>query len=226
MKQILFIGGLTAVALTLAFVAFQTNTSKPTELADVYTNTNATGTGNYVGTTSATSSGAQNSEIIKNKNMNTVILQTNKGTITLELSNDKPNTTDNFKKLVESGFYDGIKFHRVISGFMIQTGDPQSKDDSLKSLWGTGGPGYKFADELTGREVYPQGTLAMANSGPNTNGSQFFIVTAKNAPLSANYTVFGKVTDGMEVALAIESVDTDQSDKPLSNIIITKATLK
>jgi peptidylprolyl isomerase len=227
MKQFLFIGGLTAVALILAFVAFQTNTSKSGELASIYTNTASTTTSeNSLGATSTASSSDKNTNTTQNKNMNTVLLQTNKGAITLELSSDKPKTTDNFKKLVESGFYDGIKFHRVISGFMIQTGDPQSKDDSLKNLWGTGGPGYKFADELTGNEVYPQGTLAMANSGPNTNGSQFFIVTAKNTPLPPSYTVFGKVIAGMDVALAIESVDTDQSDKPVSSIIITKATLK
>lgn len=225
MKQFLFIGGLTAAALVLAYIAFQTNTSKPGQLADMYTN--ATTTQNSSATsTQATSTQEKDTTSTQNKNMNTVILQTSKGTITLELSTDKPKTTENFKKLVSSGFYDGIKFHRVISGFMIQSGDPQSKDETLKSMWGTGGPGYKFADELTGKEIYPQGTLAMANSGPNTNGSQFFIVTAKNAPLPPSYTVFGRVTSGIEVALAIESVDTDSSDKPLVNITITKASLK
>jgi cyclophilin family peptidyl-prolyl cis-trans isomerase len=225
MKQFLFIGGLTAVALTLAYVALKTNTTKPTELASTFTGNYSTTTNTQtVGTSTATSS--QIKTITQNKNMNTVTLQTNKGTITLELSADKPKTTDNFKKLVSAGFYDGIKFHRIIAGFMIQSGDPQSKDESLKNVWGTGGPGYKFEDELTGKETYPQGTLAMANSGSNTNGSQFFIVTAKNAPLPASYTVFGKVTAGMEVALAIEGVETDASDKPLSNVTITKATLK
>lgn len=224
MKKFLFIGGAVALALILAYFAFQMNTVKPNQVASQYTGANATTT--EAATSTSTTTTGQNNNSNQNKNMNTVILQTTKGAITLELSSDKPKTTENFKKLVSEGFYDGIKFHRVIEGFMIQSGDPQSKDESLKSAWGTGGPGYKFADELTGREVYPQGTLAMANSGPNTNGSQFFIVTAKNAPLPPSYTVFGRVTDGIDVALAIESVDTDPSDKPLVNVTITKATLK
>ena len=163
---------------------------------------------------------------IDKNDMNTILLKTTKGDIELELSSDKPVTTDNFKKLVSEGFYDGIKFHRVIKDFMIQAGDPNSKDDSKKSIWGTGGPGYKFNDELTGTEKYPQGTLAMANAGPNTNGSQFFIVTATSAPLPPAYTVFGKVTSGLNTILAIEKVDTDASDKPLEDITIVKAQIK
>ena len=153
------------------------------------------------------------------KGMTMAVLHTNIGDISFEFSKDKPATTQNFIKLASSGFYDGIKFHRVIEGFMIQAGDPLSKDDSQKAYWGTGGPGYKFADELTGSEQYNIGTVAMANSGPNTNGSQFFIMTS-NTPLPPSYTVFGKVTAGQDVAMKIQSVATDGEDKPLTPVII------
>jgi len=157
-----------------------------------------------------------------------ILLKTNKGEIELELLADKtPNTAANFTKLASEGFYNGTKFHRVIKGFMIQGGDPLSKDDSKRQLWGTGGPGYKFNDELTGQEKYPEGTLAMANSGPNTNGSQFFIVTASpEAPLPPSYTVFGKVVRGMDVALQIENVKTGLNDQPLDDVVIQSATVK
>jgi peptidylprolyl isomerase len=131
----------------------------------------------------------------------------------------------NFVKLAGEKFYDNVKFHRVIKGFMIQTGDPLSKDATKQAYWGTGGPGYKFADELSGRETYKQGTVAMANSGPNTNGSQFFIVTAVDSGLPASYTVFGKVVKGMDIALKIENVNTDQSDRPFENVTINSITL-
>lgn len=156
-----------------------------------------------------------------------VVLKTNKGEIEVELFTDKtPNTSANFAKLASEGFYDGVKFHRVIKGFMIQGGDPLSKDNSKRQLWGTGDPGYKFNDELDGTEKYPQGTLAMANSGPNTNGSQFFIVTANEAPLPPSYTVFGKVVRGMDVALQIENVKTGPTDQPLEDVVINSATVK
>lgn len=162
------------------------------------------------------------------KKMKTAIIKTNMGDIEVELNLDStPNTAENFKKLASSGFYDGVRFHRVIKDFMIQTGDPQSKDLSQKSLWGTGGPGYKFADELAGDEKYPLGTLAMANSGPNTNGSQFFIVTAQPGyPLPASYTVFGKVTKGLDNALKINEVQTDGSDRPIKDVIIDSILVK
>lgn len=160
-----------------------------------------------------------------------ITLKTNYGDITLELYPDKaPNTVANFEKLAKAGFYDGIKFHRVIKGFMIQAGDPLSKDDSQKNRWGQGGPGYQFADELKGNEKYPQGTLAMANAGPNTNGSQFFIVTASpEAPLPPSYTVFGKVVSGLDVALKIENIPTFMPgtvDRPLDNVMIKEVTIK
>ena len=133
-----------------------------------------------------------------------------------------PLTVTNFLQLAQNNFYANTKFHRVIKGFMIQAGDPLSKDDSMVDRWGTGGPGYQFKDELTGTEKYPQGTLAMANSGPNTNGSQFFIVTATpGAQLPPSYTVFGQVVFGMDIALKIENVKTGASDRPVENVVIT-----
>ena len=181
-------------------------------------------------TTNKTEPVSETKKIEKNinniKKMNGAIIKTNKGNIEISFSEDKPLTTDNFKKLVSESFYNGVKFHRVIRGFMIQTGDPQSKDDSLVGSWGTGGPGYKFNDELTGKETYERGTLAMANSGPNTNGSQFFIMTGEGVRLPPSYTVFGKVTSGIETALAIQDVETNQSDRPLDAVIIESITLK
>ncbi|MFA6160309.1 MAG: peptidylprolyl isomerase [Parcubacteria group bacterium] len=150
------------------------------------------------------------------------LIKTSLGDIKIELSADSaPATVKNFSDLAKKGFYDGTKFHRVIKGFMIQAGDPLSKDDSQKSMWGTGGPGYKFKDELTGKEKYLQGTFAMANSGPNTNGSQFFIVTASpGAQLPPSYTVFGKVVSGMDVALKIENVKTAPNDQPVDDVVV------
>ncbi|MDQ1281954.1 MAG: hypothetical protein QG630_305 [Patescibacteria group bacterium] len=165
------------------------------------------------------------------QNYKQAILHTNMGDITFTFASDKTNTTSNFIKLASSGFYNGVKFHRVIQGFMIQTGDPLSKDDSQKNAWGTGGPGYKFADELTGQEKYPIGTVAMANSGPNTNGSQFFIMTT-DVPLPPSYTVFGKVEVGQDIADKISKVKTDGSaqtgghDRPVNDVIINSIELK
>ncbi|HEY4715027.1 MAG TPA: peptidylprolyl isomerase [Candidatus Paceibacterota bacterium] len=154
------------------------------------------------------------------------ILHTNKGDITIEFNSATPKTVENFSTLVKKGFYDGTKFHRVIKDFMNQGGDPLSKDDAQKALWGTGGPGYKFADEITATNRNDIGTIAMANSGPNTNGSQFFINTAANNFLDTKHTVFGKVTAGLDVVTAINSVSTDSTDKPLDPIIIKSITLK
>jgi len=149
-------------------------------------------------------------------------IKTNQGDMEVKFNGEEtPVTVGNFLKLSQEGFYSGTKFHRVIKGFMIQGGDSLSKDEALKDRWGTGGPGYSFNDELKGTEKYPQGTLAMANSGPDTNGSQFFIVTADpEAPLPASYTVFGEVTKGIEVALEIENVKTGESDRPVEDVVI------
>jgi peptidyl-prolyl cis-trans isomerase B (cyclophilin B) len=139
--------------------------------------------------------------------MSTANLNTTLGTIAVEFfDDDAPKTVANFRKLAADGFYDGIIFHRVIPDFMIQGGCPQGT--------GTGGPGYTFEDEINQHKVV-RGALAMANAGPNTNGSQFFIVTADSAPwLDGKHTVFGRVTDGMEAVDAIEALPTDARDRP------------
>jgi peptidyl-prolyl cis-trans isomerase B (cyclophilin B) len=139
--------------------------------------------------------------------MSEATMVTNHGEIRLELfDDDAPKTVDNFRKLARDGFYDGLIFHRVIPDFMIQGGCPQGT--------GTGGPGYTFEDEINDHKVV-RGALAMANAGPNTNGSQFFIVTTDAAPwLDGKHTVFGQVADGMDVVEAIEAQPTDARDKP------------
>jgi peptidyl-prolyl cis-trans isomerase B (cyclophilin B) len=140
--------------------------------------------------------------------MSTANMHTTHGTIALELfDEDAPKTVENFRKLAGEQFYDGIIFHRVIPDFMIQGGCPEGT--------GTGGPGYTFEDEFNRHKVV-RGALAMANAGPNTNGSQFFIVTTDSAPwLDGKHTVFGRVTDGMDAVDAIEQLPTDSRDRPL-----------
>lgn len=155
-----------------------------------------------------------------------VTLHTNKGDIAISLmESDAPNTVGNFVKLAKSGFYDGTKFHRVIRDFMIQGGDPQTKDDSLQARWGTGGPGYMFEDEIHLNNMNNTGTISMANAGPDTNGSQFFINTADNSFLDDKHTVFGTVTAGMEVVREIESVETDANDRPTSAVVINSVSV-
>ncbi len=155
-----------------------------------------------------------------NTSMNAT-LHTTEGDITIEfLPNLAPKTVENFITLAKSDYYNGIKFHRVIKDFMIQGGDPLTKDDSKMAMWGTGGPGYKFADEITPESKNELGTVAMANAGPNTNGSQFFINAKDNTFLNGGYTVFGKVTQGMDIVLKINSVATDSSDRPLTPVVI------
>ena len=154
------------------------------------------------------------------------ILHTNKGDIEIELSTDTPTTSANFLKLAQEGFYNGVKFHRVIKGFMIQGGDPLSKDDTQSDRWGTGGPGYSFKDEFGPQNLNNIGTIAMANSGPNTNGSQFFINTANNNFLDTKHVVFGKIIKGMDVVSLIESVKTGPNDRPVEPVIIEKIVLQ
>src|SRR3989344_5744527 len=153
-------------------------------------------------------------------------ISTNFGVITVELFPDAaPKTVENFIKLAESGFYNGTKFHRVIKDFMIQGGDPNSKDDDWAND-GTGGPGYAFEDEFNEHKVV-RGVLAMANSGPNTNGSQFFVVTADATPwLDGKHTVFGRVVQGMEVIDKIESVATNKNDHPLEDVVVEKISIE
>lgn len=143
----------------------------------------------------------------------TIVMKTNKGDITIELFNETmPITANNFLRLAQEDFYDGVIFHRVIPEFMIQGGDP----DGL----GTGGPGYSIPDEFTDNNKNDKGTLSMANSGPDTGGSQFFINLVDNNYLDDKHPVFGKVIGGIEVVEAIGNVETGPNDKPLENIII------
>jgi len=153
-------------------------------------------------------------------------LHTTKGDITIEFNSATPNTVQNFEKLATAGFYNGTKFHRVIAGFMIQGGDPLTKDDSMQARWGTGGPGYQFADEIAAGNHNAAGTIAMANAGPNTNGSQFFINVADNSFLDTKHTVFGRVVAGLDVVKAIESTPTASGDRPLEPMVITSVDLK
>jgi peptidyl-prolyl cis-trans isomerase B (cyclophilin B) len=146
-------------------------------------------------------------------------MKTTQGDITIELfDEDAPKTVENFKKLAADGFYDGLVFHRIIRDFMIQGGDPEGT--------GRGGPGYTFEDEFNDHKVV-RGALAMANSGPNTNGSQFFIVTTGAAPwLDGKHTVFGEVTAGMGVVDQIERLPTDRQDRPKEDAKITSLTVE
>ncbi|MES2315841.1 MAG: peptidylprolyl isomerase [Patescibacteria group bacterium] len=169
---------------------------------------------------------------IKTTSMNTTAtLHTNKGDIKIEFfETDAPKTVANFIKLAKGGFYDGVKFHRVIKGFMDQTGDPLSKDDTKMALWGTGDPGYKFADEINAQSSlyqtgYKKGVVAMANSGPNTNGSQFFIM-AVDYPLPPLYTIFGHVIAGQDVVDAINNVATGPNDRPVSAAVINSVSVQ
>ena len=150
--------------------------------------------------------------------MTNATIHTNHGPIEVELfDDDAPKTVENFVKLARDGFYDGVIFHRVIPDFMIQGGDPTGT--------GRGGPGYTFEDEFNDNKVV-RGALAMANAGPNTNGSQFFIVTAEATPwLDGKHTVFGRVTSGMDAVDAISSVETDANDKPRAEVTIERVEL-
>jgi peptidylprolyl isomerase len=146
-----------------------------------------------------------------------VKLETNYGNITLALYGNMPITTGNFVKLVDKGFYDGTIFHRVINNFMIQGGDPEGT--------GMGGPGYEIKDEFKGEQKNNRGTIAMANAGPNTGGSQFFINLVDNNYLDGKHPVFGKVVEGMDVVDKIAKVKTNSQDKPLVPVKIIKATI-
>ena len=150
--------------------------------------------------------------------MSQATMHTTHGAIQLELFDaDAPKTVENFKRLAGEGFYDGISFHRVIADFMIQGGCPEGT--------GTGGPGYTFEDEINQQKIV-RGTLAMANAGPNTNGSQFFIVTAEATPwLDGRHTAFGRVVDGMDAVDAIEGVETGPGDRPVEPVLIERIEL-
>jgi peptidyl-prolyl cis-trans isomerase B (cyclophilin B) len=150
--------------------------------------------------------------------MSSATLHTNHGPVVIELfDEDAPKTVENFRKLSSEGYYDGLTFHRVIRNFMIQGGCPQGT--------GTGGPGYEFEDEINQHKIV-RGALAMANRGPDTNGSQFFIVTTEAAPwLDGKHTVFGRVDAGMEAVDAIESLETGPNDRPVEPVVIERVEL-
>ncbi len=166
---------------------------------------------------------AEKAPIISDNKTHMITIDTNYGKIVFETyTSDAPNTVANFVKLTNSGFYNGLIFHRVIKGFMIQGGDPNGN--------GTGGPGYQFADELhpntaSYKAGYKKGVVAMANAGPNTNGSQFFIMT-ENYPLPNNYTIFGKVISGQDVVDKIANVPTGTNDKPVTPVIMKTVTVE
>src|SRR5437660_4906136 len=155
----------------------------------------------------------------------TAVIQTNKGTIKFELlEQDAPKTTENFRLLAEKGYYDGVIFHRVIKGFMIQGGDPTGTGRGGESAWGG-----RFADEINSSSElygrgYKAGTVAMANAGPNTNGSQFFIMHV-DYPLPPSYTIFGRFADALDVLDTIAQSETDRSDRPTSEVKIEKVTI-
>lgn len=163
------------------------------------------------------------------------VLETTMGTIEIELFADQmPITAGNFATLVRDGFYDGIQFHRVIDGFMIQGGDPITKTDEVLR-YGTGGPGYAISDEHIAGELLTnvRGTISMANSGPNSGGSQFFINLVNNTnldfdkpPLTSKHPVFGRVVAGMDVVDAIGRVETGRNDLPVEPVVITQATIR
>jgi len=202
---------------------------KNTEAKDVLVNNNTvtesyiddTPTTTVAGTATTTISNPNPSSQVKKSNM--ITIETNYGTIVIETYNtDAPKTVENFVTLANKKFYDGLIFHRVIKGFMIQGGDPNGN--------GTGGPGYKFEDELNPNTAsykagYKKGVVAMANAGPNTNGSQFFIMHA-DYPLPNNYTIFGKVISGQEVVDKIANVQVGLNDKPVSPVTMKTVTVK
>lgn len=246
MKKTMFTAMLLMAALSVSAC-----TSRDNGRADSYNNINnsaAIGDASN-GSASDSSAPATNTAItpaqteetaapVNNTNMNTLegqedlfaqysqaLIKTNYGNITVKLYGaDSPKTVNNFLNLAQKDFYNGTKFHRVIKDFMIQGGDPSSKEAD-NSLWGTGGPGYKFDDEFNAHKLVA-GSLAMANAGPGTNGSQFFIVTAASTPwLDRMHTNFGEVVEGMDVVKKIEAVETGSADRPVKDVVVNSIEL-
>ena len=156
-----------------------------------------------------------------------VRMETNMGVMEFELYDELvPETAGNFKKLVEEGFYDGQRFHRIIENFMVQGGDPLSKDVSNTARWGTGGPGYDIKDEFVDELKHTKkGLLSMANSGPNTGGSQFFITLVPTPHLDGKHAIFGEIVSGEDVLSEIGSVETEGADRPVKEIIVEKVSI-
>lgn len=218
-----WVGAIVIVILILAGIQWAMNVREENKSSTKDASETATTTTSVVQKTKTeTVTGTNKINSIKNL-MHKITIETNKGKIVFESYDaDAPKAVNNFITLANKGFYNGTIFHRVISGFMIQGGDPTGT--------GTGGPGYQFEDELNPstdsyKAGYVRGTVAMANSGPNTNGSQFFIMH-KDYPLPHNYTIFGKVVEGMNVVDAIASSATDRSDRPKENIVMNKVTVE
>ena len=220
MSKIIIVG--VVIIISVYFIGFliQNRGALNQEITQVGTNLN-------VAPNPATKNETKDISNPNDKKTMSATLHTSKGNITIEFFDSQaPETVANFSKLAKEGFYNGVKFHRVIKGFMIQGGDPLTKDDTKMAMWGTGGPGYTFADEITEGNRNDIGTISMANAGPNTNGSQFFINTADNNFLDAKHTVFGKVTAGMEVVTAIENTPTGEADRPVTAIVIESISFK
>jgi cyclophilin family peptidyl-prolyl cis-trans isomerase len=152
--------------------------------------------------------------------------ETNQGNFEIQLDDRSPITTNNFIKLAKEGYYDGQRFHRVIPGFMIQGGDPLSKDVANKGRWGTGDPGYKIQDEFHPELRNDRGTISMANAGPNTGGSQFFINVVNNNFLDNKHAVFGHVTSGMDIVDRISNVQRQPNDQPVEDVVIQKVSIR
>lgn len=216
------------IGLIVLIIGIRIMTSEPkVENADIKINNDLLNNGESSGTqinnqTENTTSTTQNINNKQKIGMKEVIVKTNKGDITLRLNGERtPVTVNNFVKLAEAGFYNGTRFHRVIKDFMIQGGDPLSKEIGQKNYWGQGGPDYKFADEVFADDNMREGDIAMANAGPGTNGSQFFIVTAEATSwLNGKHTIFGKVIKGMDVVKAIEDTKVDANDRPVDDVIV------
>lgn len=207
--------------------AQNTDTSQAVDSENLVQNTENQAEKNSANSTDASDSkNTKETAVNEDKKITQAVLHTSKGDVTITFNADTPKTADNFIKLAKEGFYDGTKFHRVIKGFMSQGGDPLSKDDTKSAYWGTGGPGYSFADEIKSTNKNNKYTIAMANSGPNTNGSQFFINVADNNFLDKKHTVFGTIVSGMNVADEINKVATDANDRPLEPVVIKSITLK
>lgn len=204
--------GVTDQAISDAFDTGEPTTNEPTSTMTEEENSEAVAGENGARPTAPASA---------EKGTTMVVLKTNKGDIAVELlTGELPVTAGNFLKLAQEDFYDGVKFHRVIDGFMIQGGDPLTKDDSMKARWGTGGPGYTIQDEFGPGYSNTPGTLSMANAGPNTGGSQFFINTANNGFLDGKHPVFGRVVSGMDVVTAISTTPTGPNDVPIDPVVI------
>ncbi len=217
---IFILGGLTFFLRKDVTTSLINRNSYATTTSNVASNINQTQT---TGTTTTTMSTSTTPETITR-----ATITTNKGVIEITFATNTPVTVENFTKLATSGFYNGTRFHRVIKDFMIQGGDPLSKDVIMKDMWGTGGPGYAFKDEVSPTDIFSKGVIAMANSGPATNGSQFFIVTSDAGTpwLAGKHTIFGHVSKGMDIVTLINTVSTDGRDQPLQEVVVQKVEIK